>query len=112
MAIKSKIGGRVPVLFKSMAVTTEEGGAHDEVYVDGPRVFANVVMKNSLRNITDGQLQMTTVYTFSGIRKYEGLNLDKTMLVNYKGLNLAIDSLILDETKVPYYYTITALTNG
>lgn len=112
MAVKNKLGGQVPIIFKALTVTTEEGAAHDELYTDYVRLFANVIMKNSLRNISDDQLQMTTVYVFSSIRAYNGFNPDKSMLIRYKGVDLAIDTIVLDETKLPHYYTITALTNG
>lgn len=113
MALKNpKVGGRVPVIFRTMLITEEEGAAHDETYIDGPRVFATVEMRNSLRNITNEQLQMSVSYKFTGIRQYEGFEPTKTMLINYKGRNLTIDSIVLDETKTPYYYTITASDNG
>jgi oxalate decarboxylase/phosphoglucose isomerase-like protein (cupin superfamily) len=112
MAVKDKIGGMVPITFRLMTVTEEEGGAHDESYTDGPRVFAQVKMINALRNITGNQLQMSTVYKFTKIRQYEGFTPDKTMLIRYQGQDLAVDSIVLDQSQVPLYYTITATNNG
>lgn len=112
MAVKDKLGGMVPVIFRLMAITDEEGGAHDEVYTDGPRVFAQVQQVNSLRNIAGDQLQMSVVYKFTRIRQYAAFTPDKTMLIQYQGRDLVIDSIILDQSKTPFYYSITATDNG
>lgn len=106
------IGKRVPISFKEMTRIDQEGGATDESYTVVYNTWAKVSTRSSNRGFSANQVQMTDIYSFSEIRESAAFTPSKTMLISYKGEDLVIESIILDESKAPYYYTINAVKNG
>lgn len=106
------IGERKPITFAAAAITEQQGGSFEENYTDLLSTFAKVKQKSSARNVGLDQLLLRTEYEFSEIRVGSNFTPDKTMVVKYRGLVLAIEAIILDESTVPYYYTIKATENA
>lgn len=105
------IGKRVPIAFMAMTATSAEGGATVESFAPTYSTWAKVDVRSSNRNIAGEQVQMNTVYRFSEIRQTVEFTPTKSMLISYQGLQLVIESIVLDQSKAPYYYSINAVMN-
>lgn len=106
------IGKRVPITLCTLSVTTDEGGSSQEVYTPVYDTWAIADMRKSQLNSDGGGTELADVYRFREVRFNDTFKPDKTMQVLYNGDQLTIVSILLDDTALPPYYTLTASQNG
>lgn len=106
------VGKREKITFKEITVGALPSGSHTESYTSVLYDWAVVSMKNKTRVDAALQTQIRTVYEFSEIRQRVGFEPTKTMQILYGGLELQIETIVLNTNTLPYYYKITASLDG
>lgn len=106
------VGKRVKITFLEGAFAKLPSSSHSENYTEVLTDWAVARMRNSTRTDIMSQTQFKTIYVFSEIRQRTGFTPNKKQLIQYNGLNLTIDTIVLHTDTLPYYYTITASENA
>lgn len=106
------IGKRIPIVFAQATISGDFGASFGETFTDIRNDYAKVKQRRTTRNIGADQVTLTTVYEFSEIRQTASFVPTKDMIIRYAGLDLTIDTIVLNTETVPYYYTIIATENA
>lgn len=106
------IGKRVPISIMTFSHTDGTGGSTQEVYTSAKDTWAEVKMRKSMLNSDGGGTELFDVYIFQGVRFDDDFIPNKTMQILYNGVQLTINSILLNDADIPPYYTLTASKNG